>query len=487
MHILFLVSEYHPLVKVGGLGDFAGSFTRVLAKRGHQVSVVMPGYRTVDRHRYPTVDTGIRVTVPIGDREVEGAISAIRIQDNLTVYLVEHAGYFDRESLFGTGDEPYPDNAERFLFFSRASLELGRQLGGVQVIQANDWHAAIALFYVKEFYRKTGVFADTGTVMTIHNLGYQGLFWHHDMHLLGVGWQYYTPDKLEFYDHINYLKSGIVYADRITTVSPSYAREIQSPQMGFGLDGVLRERSDRLSGILNGVDYGEWNPWTDATLVSRYSVRTLDRRPANREALAGELGLRPGDGRPLVTLVSRLSEQKGIDLIIPVFDMLMELGIQFVALGSGKPELEGALRSLEHRYKGDVVCWIGYSESLAHRIHAAGDLFLMPSRYEPCGLSQLYAMKYGNVPVVRYTGGLRDTVVDLDEGPDRATGFGFEYYSPYTLFEAVRNAVTIFREQPETFHQIRVNGMKQKFSWDRTVSAYLRVYRAARADAVRSG
>ncbi len=481
MHVMLGVSEYYPLVKVGGLGDFAGSYARCLARKGQRISVALPGYASLDRSRYPVEDTGIRLHVPISDREVSASVSRMRTGENLDIYLVEHAGYFDRPELFGNGDKPYPDNAERFLFFSRCILELLKELGDVDILHVNDWHTAIALFYLEEYYRKLNLLEHVRTVLTIHNLGYQGMFWHHDMHLLNVGWQYFTPDKLEFYNHINYLKSGIIYADAITTVSPTYAAEIQTPELGFGLDGVLRSRSENLSGILNGVDYREWNPWTDKCIPARFSPKRMNGKDKCKQALLAEMGLESDPDRPLITMVSRLADQKGMDLVLPVFDMIMDLDVQFLLLGSGKRELEDAFRSMEARYRGRAASWIGYDECVARRVYAGGDLFLMPSRYEPCGLSQLYAMKYGNVPVVRMTGGLRDTVTDLDEGPDRATGFGFEYYSPYMLYETIQNAVTVYREDRSSFNRIAVNAMEADFSWDRTVSEYLALYRRLRS------
>ncbi len=477
MHVVFGVSEYYPLVKLGGLADFAGSFTDRLARFGHRVSVVLPGYSAIDRKRFNCVPTEIRVSVPIGGKTVMAAVSRIRISENLDVYLIENDEYFHRETLFGSGETGYSDNAERFLFFSRAILELALWLPKVDVFHMNDWHTAIALFYLKEYYRKLGKFTSVRSVLTIHNLGYQGMFWHHDMHLLNMGWEYFTPEGIEFYNHINYLKSGIVYADEITTVSPAYAREIQTSEFGFGLDGVLRSRNDHLTGILNGVDYSIWNPWFDKNIAKRYSRKRIASKMENKLAFQREMGLTESSDIPLVTIITRLTEQKGIDLILPVFDMMMDLGIQFVLLGSGNRELENFFRAAEQRYKGSAIGYIGYNEKVAHRIHAAGDIYLMPSRYEPCGLSQLYAMKYGNLPLVRLVGGLRDTVIPMERGAERATGFGFEYYSPYILYETLRKAVTTYREDRNAFQRIMRNAMKQCFSWSETVKQYLKVYR----------
>ena len=477
MHIVFGVSEYYPLVKVGGMADFAGSFTEKLAGRGHRVSVVLPGYSAIERHRFNVTATGIRFSIPIGNKNIAASVSEIRMSENLSIYLIENENYFNRENLFGTGDKAYADNAERFLFFSRAILELAGNLPHVDIFHMNDWHTAIALFYLKEYYQKLGKFTGVKSLLTIHNLGYQGLFWHHDMHLLNMGWEDFTADGIEFYDHINFLKSGIVYADKITTVSPTYAREIQMPETGFGLDGVLRSRADHLTGILNGVDYRLWNPWFDRNIERRYSGKQFDRKLANKDAFQREMGLTKEVDTPLITIITRLTEQKGIDLILPVFDMMMDLGIQFVLLGTGKNDLEDFFRGAEHRYKGRVVSYIGYDEAVAHRIHAAGDIYLMPSRYEPCGLSQLYAMKYGNVPLVRLVGGLRDTVIPTDRGMEQATGFGFEYYSPYTLYETLKDAVTLYRDDRDAFQQLARNGMEQNFSWTETAKNYLKIYK----------
>ncbi len=478
MHIVFGVSEYYPLIKMGGLADFAGSFTEKLAKRGHRISVVLPGYSAINRTAFPVEPAGIQFDIPIGARTVSASVSKINILENLTVYLIENEHYFNREYLFGTGDAGYADNAERFLFFSRAILELADRLGEVDIFHMNDWHTAIALFYLKEYYRKLGKFTGVKSVLTIHNLGYQGLFWHHDMHLLNMGWEYFTPEGIEFYNHINYLKSGIVYADEITTVSPSYAREIQTPEFGFGLDGVLRSRGEHLTGILNGVDYRLWNPWFDHHIASRYSAKFFDRKKANKLALQREMQLAEEPDTPLVTIITRLTEQKGIDLILPVFDMMMELNIQFMLLGTGKNEFEDFFRGAEYRYKGKVVSYLAYNESVAHRIYAAGDIYLMPSRYEPCGLSQLYAMKYGNIPLVRQVGGLRDTVTVVEDGGvENATGFGFEYYSPYMLYETLKKAVELYRENRTVFNRIARNGMAGSFSWSETVNRYLKLYK----------
>jgi len=478
MNILYGVAEYFPLVKTGGLGDAAGAFTSTLSKK-HKVSVVLPGYSKIDRKQYGFKKIeNLKLSIPIGEKEVEGFVEKAEINENLTIYLICNDGYFNRENLFGDGITPYKDNAERFLFFSRGILELACYLKKIDVIHLNDWHTAIGMFYLKEFYKKMGkINPQTKSVFTIHNLGYQGIFWQYDMYLLNIDWKYFNPEGLEFYNHINYLKSGILYSDIITTVSPTYAKEIQTPEFGFGLDGVLRKRSKDLYGILNGVDYSVWHPWRDKLIPFKYNRKTFEKKLKNKIHVQKELGLEIKPEKPLLVMVSRLSEQKGIDLITPVFDMLVELGVQIIILGTGDKKYIDFFNWKEHQFKGTVVGYMAYDEAVAHKLYAAGDIYLMPSKYEPCGLSQMYAMKYGTVPVVRNTGGLKDTVIDIEEGTDKATGFKFEYYSPYAFYEAVRKAVNTYKNDRETFNKLALNGMDTKFTWEKTVKEYLRLYR----------
>ncbi len=478
MKILYGVAEYYPLIKTGGLGDAAGAFTKALSKR-HKVYVALPGYSKIDRKQYEFKKIpDLKLSIPIGDKEVEGYVEKANLDKNLTIYLICNDHYFDRENLFGDGITPYKDNAERFLFFSRGILELACYLENIDVIHLNDWHTAIGMFYLKEFYRKLGkIKPETKSVFTIHNLGYQGIFWHYDMYLLNVDWKYFNPEGLEFYNHINYMKSGILYSDIITTVSPTYAKEIQTPEFGFGLDGVLRKRSKDLYGILNGVDYSVWHPWKDKFIPYKYNRKLFSRKLKNKLEIQKELGLKINPDKPLLVMVSRLIDQKGIELITPVFDMLVKLDTQIIILGTGDKHYIDFFNWKEHQFKGTVVGYMAYNEEVAHKLYAAGDIYLMPSKYEPCGLSQMYAMKYGTVPVVRNTGGLKDTVIDIEEGIDRATGFKFDYYSPYAFYEAVRKAVALYKTNREEFTKLALNGMNTKFSWEKTVKKYLELYR----------
>ncbi len=478
MKILYGVAEYFPLIKTGGLGDAAGAYTKTLSKK-HQTMVALPGYSAIDRKQYGFKKLeNFAISVPIGDKEEKGHVEYACLNENLTIYLICNEHYFAREGIFGNGTEPYKDNSERFLFFSRGILELASFLKNIDVIHLNDWHTAIAMFYLKEFYKKTKkINPTTKSVFTIHNLGYQGIFWHYDMYLLNVDWKYFNPEGLEFYNHINYMKSGILYSDIITTVSPTYAKEIQTPEFGFGLDGVLRKRSKDLYGILNGVDYSVWHPWRDKFIPFKYNKKLFHRKVKNKIAVQKELGLEINPEKPLIVMVSRLIDQKGIDLITPVFDMIINLGAQIVILGTGEKKYIDFFNWKEHQHKGKAVGYMAYDEAMAHKLYAAGDIYIMPSRYEPCGLSQLYAMKYGTVPVVRATGGLKDTVIDIDNGIEKATGFQFEYYSPFAFYETVKKAITVYKTNREQFNKLALNGMDTKFTWEKTVKEYLKLYK----------
>jgi len=475
-HIVLGVAECVPFVKTGGLADFAGAFGEVLASKGQKVSIVLPGYSLIDKEKFGFENIEFQFTIPISDKNVTGTVMKCSISENLDVYLICNDNYFNREGLFTENGKVYEDNAERFLFFSKGILELCVKLGNVNVLHMNDWHTAIGLFYLKEFYKKTGRLQNVGSVLTIHNLGYQGMFWHYDMHLLNVGWQYFTPQHLEFHDHINYLKSGIVHADRLVTVSPSYANEIQSEEFGFGMEGILSSRREHLYGVLNGVDYKVWHPWKDKLIPQRYSKNRFNEKQINKFKLMEQFNLAFKYESPLVTMVSRFDVQKGFDLILPVFDMLMDLGINLLIVGSGDKKYGAFFKEMENKYKGSFAVFNGYSEELAHSVYAGGDIYLMPSKYEPCGLSQLYAMKYGNVPVVRNVGGLKDTVFDVSEGVHKATGFKFDYYSPYSLFETVKKADSLYVHDRDSFNKIALNGMNTKFTWTKAINKYMKIY-----------
>ncbi len=472
---LLAASEVSPFAKTGGLGDVLGSLPAVLASRGVRVSVVMPAYRAVLQGNFPVDDTGIVLSVPIGADHEACQVLKTTASGGVPLYLLRADRYFDRDGLYGTADQDYPDNAERFVFFSRAVLEL-MCLQPHHILHAHDWHAALAVVFLKTQPLRYPALPDVKTVMTVHNLGYQGRFANTAWPLLDLDWSLFNYRCLEFYNDINFLKGGIVFADAVTTVSPSYAAEIMTPEQGFGLDGVLHERADRVFGILNGVDYSIWNPDTDPYLARNFSITHLAGKKHCQQSLRQYFHLDPTANAPVIGMVTRLSRQKGLDLVQEAFDRLLETGCQFVLLGTGDSDLQDYFRDVGLKYSGRVGVEIGFRDDLAHRIIAGSDMLLMPSLYEPGGLTQLYGLRYGTIPVVRATGGLKDTVVPWN--PDRKTGNGFSFtaYRSDALLAAVQQAVTLFR-QPKDWAKLVKNAMKSDFSWAKSAAAYVRIYR----------
>ncbi len=464
MNVLFASSEVAPWSKTGGLGDVAAALPRALARRGHEVTVVTPLYGCVDR-------SGLGAT---GETALGAPILAVRPAERLTVAFLDHQGYFgSRAALYGEHGKDYPDNAARFHFLCRALPEVARALGRepVDILHLNDWQTGLAAL---EHARRRGVAPGlTRCVMTIHNLGYQGLFEKEVIPALGLPWDVFTPDGLEFWGRANFLKAGIAFADRITTVSPTYAREIQTYEQGFGLDGLLRARSDRLHGILNGVDTEEWNPATDPHLAARYSADDLAGKAACRAALCRELGI-DGEGKLLLGIVSRIAGQKGFDILLEGLDRLLQRPVSLAILGSGDPVLVRALEEARARWPGRIGLRVGFDEGMAHRVEAGADAFLMPSRYEPCGLNQMYSLRYGTVPIVRRTGGLADTVEESEYG----TGFLIPSHHAVELLAAVDRAHAVF-VNPEAWRALQLRGMAEDHSWNRSAAAYEAVYRQA--------
>jgi starch synthase len=399
--------------------------------------------------------------------------------DGVPVYLVRADAYFDRDYLYGTPDGDYPDNAERFVFFSRAILELARQLRP-RVLHVNDWQTALAIVFLKAQPALYPELAEMKTVITVHNLGYQGKFTTAVWHLLNLDWRLFRPQYLEFYGNINFLKGGLVFADAITTVSPTYAEEIKTAEQGFGLEGVFNERAHRLSGILNGVDYRIWNPHSDEFIACQYHAGDVEGKEQCKGDLQRYFGIEEERTTPVIGMVTRLSAQKGIDLIRDAFPALLRRRCQFVLLGSGDREVQEAVAGLAQGRGGRVGVEIGFSEGLAHRIMAGADILLMPSRYEPGGLTQLYGFKYGTIPVVRATGGLKDTVSPFSAGRGTGNGFVFSAFERQGLLRAVDRALSAYR-RPEAWARLVQNAMAADYSWERSARGYLDVYRKALA------
>jgi starch synthase len=524
LKILMVTPEAVPFAKTGGLADVAGVLPRELVRLGHDVRLVIPGYASIDRqthgftdwirlpvptHRGPVRATIERGLLPLGFGEPdEGA--------GVPVFAVRHGAYFAREGLYQQGGTDYPDNLERFSFFCRAAMELAKMLasgvhqdevtaGGVgsgdgwteeakgtpkampkempwipDILHMHDWQTALCPVYLRTLYADVLELGRLRSLFTIHNLGYQGIFPHTDFPLTGLGPELFTPAGFEYYGSLNLLKGGLLYADFLNTVSPTYSREIQGREFGFGLEGVIAQQRDRLRGIVNGIDVETWNPAADPYLTRHYSVADLSGKYECKAALQAELKL-PTRDVPVLGVVSRFAEQKGIDLIAEILPELMELDLQVVILGTGDREYEARFRTLQTQHPIKLGVHVGFDEGLAHRVEAGSDMFLMPSRYEPCGLSQQYSLRYGTVPIVSSTGGLADTVVPyspraVKEG--RATGFAFGPASPQGLLLAIMLALRVYERREEWTGLMRA-GMLTDVSWTRSARAYVEVYQEA--------
>lgn len=493
VRVLVAASEVNGFAKTGGLADVAASLPRALSKLGNTVAVVMPLYGTVRRSGVRLEKTGAALPVPMGPRVLACPLFRARLpHSDVPVYLVEHQPFFERddggrrglyqETLPSGAKADYGDNVERFTFFSRAVLETIPHLGFTpDILHANDWQTGLVPVYLAELYRGRPGFGSVRSVYTIHNMAFQGDFGRDAMRLTGLPQRLFESGPLEFYNKLNFLKAGIVYADAVTTVSPTYAREIRSPLFGCGLDGLLRGYADKLSGIVNGVDYTDWDPATDSHLAARFTPDTVfENKPACKRDLQKQMKLPEDAGAPVLGLVARLAYQKGIDLVLSAAKGFVDLGCQLAILGEGEPKYHAELRALRDRFPDCIALHLGFSEDLAHKVEAGSDLFLMPSRYEPCGLNQMYSQKYGTPPVVRATGGLADTVTNATEEnlkAGTATGFSFGADTPAALYDTVKWALTLFRDRPADFRQVVRAAMALNWSWDRSAAEYEKLYR----------
>jgi len=492
MRILEVASEAVPFAKTGGLADVAGALPEALARLGCETTLVIPAHREALGKGLAIEPADIAFDVPIGTRLLPARILRARLPDARgEVYLVANDHCFDRPALYG-GAHDYPDNAERFIFFSRAALELACRLGRrFDLIHCHDWQTGLVPAYRRLMFGGHDAVAHARTVMTVHNMAYQGLFWHWDMLLTGLDWRHFNWQEMEFHGQLNLLKTGIVFADAVTTVSPTYAREIQAAPGGCGLEGVLAARSDVLTGIVNGIDTVAWDPAADPHIPRPYTEADFDLgKYAARVALAARLGHPAPDARPLVAFVGRLVAQKGVDLLVEVMGRMAGAGrAHFVVLGTGDPAHEEALRRVAAAFPGTVDLVIGFDEGLAHLVQAAADITLVPSLFEPCGLTQLYAFRYGAIPVVRATGGLVDTVIDatpeaLADGT--ATGFRFDAFDATAFERALERAVDAHAD-PELWRTLVRRVMRQDWSWETSGREYLRLFqRTVAAPSARS-
>ena len=478
MHIAFAASECVPFSKTGGLADVVGALPRALAAAGHQVSVYIPRYRQTKLTDARTVVRSI--TVPFDDHYRFCSVVAAGSKSGVDHYFVEYPQFFDRDALYGTSSGDYPDNAERFALFSRAVLEASKILGIPQVFHCHDWQSALIPVLLKTQYAEDPAFREVGTVFTIHNMGYQGLFPPDTLPLLTLPWDLLTMSKMEFFGNVNFLKGALVFSDFITTVSRKYSQEIQTTEFGFGLEGVLRDRASTVTGILNGVDYDEWSPQADKFTAARYSPQDLSGKAKCKQDLLAAFGITNPDLKlPVIGIVSRFAAQKGFDLIAQIMDRLAREEMIVIALGNGDKQYEEMFARLQKQFPQKIAIKIAYDNAIAHKIEAGSDMFLMPSKYEPCGLNQIYSLKYGTVPIVRATGGLDDTIEPWDARTGRGTGFKFSDYNGEALLLTIKDALKAFRDQT-SWQTLMRNGMDKDFSWNNSAKEYGRIYERVR-------
>jgi starch synthase len=478
MHIVFAASEGVPFSKTGGLADVVGALPRALVAAGLEVSVYLPRYRQTQLKDPQTVVPSI--TIPFDDRYRFCSVVSGGMQSGVRFYFVDYPPFFDRDALYGTSLGDYPDNAERFALFSRAVLEASKILGVPQVFHCHDWQSALVPVLLRTQYAEDPAFRDVATVFTIHNIGYQGLFPPDTLPLLTLPWDLFTISKMEFFGNVNFLKGALVFSDFVTTVSKKYSQEIQTTDFGFGLEGVLRTRSSTVTGILNGVDYDEWSPETDKFIAARYSPQDLSGKAACKQDLLATFEMTNADLRlPVIGIVSRFAAQKGFDLIAQIMERLAREEMTIVALGNGDKIYEEMFLRLSKQFPQKIAVKVAYDNAVAHKIEAGSDMFLMPSRYEPCGLNQIYSLKYGTVPVVRATGGLDDTIEHWDPRTGKGTGFKFFDYNGEALLLTIKEALRAFRDQ-SSWQQLMRNGMNKDFSWNASAKEYVRVYERAR-------
>ena len=496
MKIFFAASEMTPYAKTGGLGDVVGALAGELGRRGHEVTCCLPYYRcarlcleenaTARQARETAGEAkpiGLRLRIRLGSRTVTGEVLELRQGDGVRVWFVRQDKFFDRAELYNTREGDYADNAERFLFFAKAAAELSG-VAGAEVVHCHDWQGAFVPVELRRRAETRGGGVVAKTMLTIHNMAYQGIFPAADFGLTNLGAEWFTPEGLEFYGRMNLLKGGIVYADAITTVSRSYAKEVLTAEGGCGLESVMATRADDLHGIVNGVDYASWNPETDGALRERYGAGDLSGKRACRADLVARMGLvshlesaSVGRTYPVAAFVSRLTEQKGVDLLAEAMGDLVESGAAVVVLGKGERKYEEMLTRAAGQFPGRVVVKIAHDEQLAHQIQGGADMLLMPSRYEPCGLTQLYALKYGTIPVAHATGGLDDTIRQYDPRSGTGTGFKFASYTSMALVEAVRQAI-LLHKQPKKWQKLMQNAMACDFSWQASAKEYETLYAA---------
>ncbi len=481
MKIAMIAAECVPYVKTGGLADVVGALPTALKALGHEVIVVLPRYSMIDGDRFGLKPFMNSMGVWMGDG-LEWCSVLSADNEGTPVYFIEFQRYFARWGLYHDANfNDYLDNARRFGFLTRAGLQLCKDIGFIpDIVHAHDWHTALASAFLKIWHWNDPLLGKAASVLTIHNLAYQGSYDRESYNYLGLRWENYTPAKFEDHGKVNLLKGGIVYADMVNTVSPTYASETRTPEGGYGLAPYLNDKGANYIGILNGVDYSRWDPAVDRQIVACYSPDDMRGKLECKAALQKRFGLEIDETMPVVGVVSRLVTQKGLDLLaLAIENILRDMRVQFVILGAGEKVLEAFYSQLHDLYPDRVGCFIGYSDEIAHWIEAGADFFIMPSIYEPCGLNQIYSLKYGTLPIVRATGGLDDTVIQYDETTGNGTGFKFYEPSANAIYYSVGWAVSTWYDRNPHIHQMRQAAMAQNFSWEKSARAYVDLYRRA--------
>lgn len=476
MKVLFLTSEADPFIKTGGLADVAGSLPKELVKKGIDIRVVMPLYSSIDDIYKNKMKKIKEFYVDLDWKHQYAGIYSLK-WDNVEFYFIDNLEYFDRPNAYG-----YDDDAERFIFFSKASTLLGKEIDfKPDIIHANDWHTALVNIYVNDFRKGDKFFDDIRTLFTIHNLKYQGVFDSGYLTLTGLDGYYFNEHDLKYFDAINFMKGGIVHSTAFNTVSENYSEEIKYPFYGEGLDGVIREYQNKLSGIVNGIDYDLWNPKTDKNIYKNYDLKSIDKKIENKINLQKEYGLPVNPEVPMIAICSRLTSMKGFDLVRYILDELLQEDIQLVVLGTGDYTYEEMFKYFEWKYPEKVAARIYYDGNESHKLYAASDLFMMPSISEPCGISQLIAMRYGSLPIVREAGGLKDTVKAYNKYTGEGTGFSFENINAHELLFASKNAIDLYKNNKNAFNKLIENAMNEKNDWEESSKKYIDLYKSIKA------
>lgn len=480
LKVLFATPEANPFAKTGGLADVSGALPKFLKALGCDIILIMPYYRMVKESGQPIRYLAEEIEVPFGNETIKAEIYKGILDESVTVYFIGRDEFFDREYLYSTPKGDYFDNAERFIFFSKGVLILAQHLGFLpDIIHHHEWQTGLISAYLKSIYKDDPFFSKTASIFTIHNIAYQGIFKKEKFSLTGLPVEMYNPEGIEFWERINFMKAGIVYADVINTVSKKYSLEIQTPEYGYGLDGILRKRREDLFGIINGVDYEEWNPSHDPYIKSNYTLNDLSGKKECKKDLIREFNLSPTlEKCPILGMISRLTDQKGFDILFEILDEVMSFDIGLVILGSGEEKYHKLFNQVSQKFPKKFGIKIAYDNRLAHMIEAGSDIYLMPSKYEPCGLNQIYSLKYGTIPIVRATGGLDDTIVDYDSVTKKGNGFKFKNYDSKEFLNQIKKAIEYYY-QPEHWNELIKNAMNSNYSWERSAEAYLELYQRA--------